>query len=92
MTNPKYTETGDLLVALPFAKTEVTLRRPKGRDMEAIELAARDRGTNTGVLMVALSVLSGLEADAVANLDAEDLEVLGSALEHFPLFSKGLRS
>lgn len=85
-------EKGQVVITLPIAGTEVTLRQPKGRDLKAIELAsqASDK-TNIGVMMQILSLLAvapKLDIETIEDMDAEDITALGEALTNFRIFSK----
>lgn len=83
----KVDETGALIVPLPYSRQSWTLRRPKVRDMEAIELAAKDgASSNIGTTVTALAILTEQPKEAVEDLDLEDMEVLSNALTSFPVF------
>jgi hypothetical protein len=64
--------------------TEVVLRRAKARDMAAIEkIAGEDKTGQMDQTIGIIAVLSGLPADVVGDLDAEDFTALSEALADF---------
>lgn len=92
MTKVYTNEQGHLEVTLPIAKTLVTLRQPKGKDLKAIEIASNaGNNTNVGLMLYIASLLittKGYDLDAVEDLDAEDVEAIGSAIATFRVFNK----
>lgn len=85
-------EDGSISLTLPVAKTEVTLRSPKGRDIKAMELASSAEGaTNTSTLFVLISHLAiapKLSIEDIEDLDAEDVFALGEAVASFRALRK----
>lgn len=92
MTKVFTNEQGQLEVTLPVSKTLVTLRQPKGRDLKAIEIASNaGNNTNVGLMFFIASLLittEGFNIEAIEDLDAEDVEAIGSAIATFRVFSK----
>ena len=83
-------EKGNAVMTLPYSKTEVTLRRPTGKDIKAIEQASQVDSSSIGTMMMIISLLSlqpKLSLEETENLDAEDITALGKALECFSVFS-----
>ncbi|MCZ2203991.1 phage tail assembly protein [Bartonella sp. A05] len=75
------TVTHRLLVSVEFEgkeHTEITLRRPKTKDIQAID---KKEGIDQTIEMVAR--LSGWPHEAVGELDINDLSSIGDILESF---------
>ncbi len=79
-------EAGGATIAPPI--TEVTIRRPKAKDIRALDAAKSEGEAAQGLLMVQL--LSGLSAEVVDEIDADDFRVIaeeaagffGAAIDH----------
>lgn len=57
---------------------ELTLRRPKNRDIEALETR---KGGATAKSMQMIADLAGVEPDLIRELDVEDMNTIGEWLE-----------
>lgn len=78
---------GDLEVTLPSDGRTVTVRSPRGKDLKVIQRLGKTEDTSIGLVMVAIAALSDLTVAELDELPADDLGVLGKALEHFSVFS-----
>lgn len=73
--------THQLLIPIIFEgkeHTEITLRRPKTKDLQAID---KKEGVEQTIAMIAR--LSGWPHDAISELDINDLSNIGEILESF---------
>lgn len=73
--------THQLLIPITFEgkeHTEITLRRPKTKDLQAID---KKEGVEQTIAMIAR--LSGWPHDAISELDINDLSNIGEILESF---------
>ncbi|WP_375643887.1 phage tail assembly protein [Bartonella sp. AP83NXGY] len=73
--------THQLLIPITFEgkeHTEITLRRPKTKDLQAID---KKEGVEQTIAMIAR--LSGWPHDAISELDINDLSSIGEILESF---------
>lgn len=60
---------------------ELTVRRPKVKDLRVIEAASRGSQLDQGVVMIAQ--LTGLPSEAVDELDAQDFTIVSEAIADF---------
>lgn len=73
--------THQLLIPITFEgkeHTEITLRRPKTKDLQAID---KKEGVEQTIAMIAR--LSGWPHEAISELDINDLSSIGEILESF---------
>lgn len=82
---PRVNEKGQVLVELPISQDLLTFRTPKGRDLKAIEVAAKTEDTNVGALiqMAALLSVDLKPTEYFDDMDADDLLEVASALASF---------
>lgn len=60
----------------------VTVRRPKGRDLREMEEIVEAKGPGPATFAM-IAALTGLTAEQVDDLDAEDIVVLGEIVSNF---------
>jgi len=86
---PKVNEKRHVVGELPGNIT-YTLRPPTNKDLIAIEQWAMENGSNIEKQLHIFSHLSTprISFESLLDLDAESLEVMGIALDMFPVFSK----
>jgi hypothetical protein len=83
-------EKGQAVVELPISQKVLTFRTPKGRDLKAIEMAAKTEETNVGALIQMASLLSvdSKAPEYFDDLDADDLLEVANALASFRAIRK----
>lgn len=62
--------------------TRVLIRRPKGRDLREMEAIVEAKGPGAATFAM-VAALTGLTADQVDDLDAEDFVALGEKVANF---------
>ena len=86
-TKVRINEQGQAVVTLPQKGITVKLRQPKGKDLVAMELAAKEPDmTNVGIAMRLITILTlepKLTYEEVEDLDAEDVVTLAEVLKTF---------
>lgn len=68
---------------------EVTIRRPKVKDLRAIEAASRDQSSQLDQGAAMLAQLTGLPIEAVDELDAQDFTAISEVIAGFFPQAKG---
>ena len=86
-TQPRIDEKGNAVVHLEQRNIPVKFRQPKGKDLVALELAAKDpEATNVGIMMRLITILSvepKLTYEEVEELEAGDIVALAEVLKTF---------
>ena len=86
-TQPRIDEKGNAVVHLGQRNIFVKFRQPKGKDLVALELAAKDpEATNVGIMMTLITILSvepKLTYEEVEDLEAGDIVALAEVLKTF---------
>lgn len=85
LSQPKVNEKRCVVGQLPYGM-EYTLRPPTNRDLKDIEQIWNSNEGNVARSIKVFSLLSGIAEDDLWDIDAESLEVMGKALELFPVF------
>lgn len=86
--------TNTVSLAVPFEWqgqmiAEVTIRRPKVKDLRAIEVSSRDRTSQLDQGAEMLAKLTGLPIEAVDELDAQDFTAISEVIAGFFPQAKG---
>ena len=91
-SQPKVNEKRQVVGTLPDG-VDYCLRPPTNRDLIAIEQWAKEQGSNVEKQLRIFSHLTvpKLSYETLLDMDAESMEVMGQALDLFPVFSSAKR-
>lgn len=87
-----FNDQGELEVTLPISKEVRKFRKPKGRDLKALNTFLSAEGQqptsiDTLEFLAALLSTDGMTSDQLLDMDAEDTSEVSKAIEKFRVFS-----